>query len=312
MKPQRAAWTHTAKPFFLVGAPRSGTTWLQAMLGSHPEIYTGQETNFFATFASAEQSFLAPEGPFGSLLGLSTYLSREHLYEFFAELFWITVSSLAAPPRAIQYFLEKTPAHCFSARFILAVFPEARFIHLVRDSRSVVASMLTASQGWGAKWAPHTVDAACASWTLYVDAAHNIRNLVTEDGAFVEVRYEALRSNTLSELQALLQWLGLDPDALPAGVIETLSIESARQTNRLPGIARTALQGEAYPDGFIGSAPVSGEMAALTRLQRARVEWLTWPLLTKYGYTSGKPVITPVDRALMGRRVRSALKLRPL
>jgi hypothetical protein len=34
----------------IVGAPRSGTTWLQSMLGSHPDIATPQETDLFEVY----------------------------------------------------------------------------------------------------------------------------------------------------------------------------------------------------------------------------------------------------------------------
>lgn len=35
---------------FLVGSPRSGTTWVQRLLASHPQIQTGQESHLFAAY----------------------------------------------------------------------------------------------------------------------------------------------------------------------------------------------------------------------------------------------------------------------
>ncbi len=35
---------------------------------------------------------------------------------------------------------------------ILQLLPDAKVIHIVRDSRAVVASLLAASQGWGSEW----------------------------------------------------------------------------------------------------------------------------------------------------------------
>lgn len=32
---------------FIVGSPRSGTTWLQRLLATHPQIKTGQESRIF-------------------------------------------------------------------------------------------------------------------------------------------------------------------------------------------------------------------------------------------------------------------------
>ena len=37
---------------FVIGAPRSGTTWLQNMMGAHPEIVTPQESNLFSVYVA--------------------------------------------------------------------------------------------------------------------------------------------------------------------------------------------------------------------------------------------------------------------
>jgi hypothetical protein len=56
--PLRAPWTHEAGLDFLVGCPRSGTAWLQAMLACHPDIYTGPETPFFGAYHPVEREYL--------------------------------------------------------------------------------------------------------------------------------------------------------------------------------------------------------------------------------------------------------------
>ena len=50
--PRAVFWTNNVEMIFLVGCPRSGTTWLQAMLSSHPTVYTGPETQFFFSFST--------------------------------------------------------------------------------------------------------------------------------------------------------------------------------------------------------------------------------------------------------------------
>jgi len=155
---QRSAWTYNVDLIFLVGAPRSGTTWLQAMLACHPAIYTGPEMWFFATFGAAEREFLRPKD---RRVSLSEYLSKNDFYQIMAGLFWLSVSALPAPSVTPSYFLEKTTRHCFYANFILSTFTNAQFIHIIREARAVVASMLRASRGCGENWAPErTIDAA--------------------------------------------------------------------------------------------------------------------------------------------------------
>src|SRR5947209_5758409 len=141
--PARAPWTYDAELVFLVGSPRSGTTWLQAMLACHPEIYTGPETQFFGSYQPVEREYLREKD---GRCGISEYLDPSAFYRLIAESFWSVVSALPEPPRQPRYFLEKSPYDCVFAELILRTFPRARFIHLLRDARAVVASMLRISQ----------------------------------------------------------------------------------------------------------------------------------------------------------------------
>ena len=91
-----------------------------------------------------------------------------------------------------EWFLEKTPSHALYIPEIKQLLPDSRFIHLVRDCRDVVASLMTASQGWGASWAPSSVELAAAMWAQApVDAAKvAAKNLSPQE--FREIRYEDL------------------------------------------------------------------------------------------------------------------------
>ena len=60
------------RPLFIVGAPRSGTTWVQRLLLSHPAIRGGQESNFFCAFGPVLQMYRFGETP-GRLAGLPNY-----------------------------------------------------------------------------------------------------------------------------------------------------------------------------------------------------------------------------------------------
>ncbi|MEO1132551.1 MAG: sulfotransferase [Cyanobacteria bacterium J06639_1] len=148
-------WLRNATLIFVVGSPRSGTTWLQSLLASHPAIVSGPESHFFVSMRSLLQTF---EKPQDRKLGLSAYLSPDQFYEAIANLFLQAIAQLDLPAGDHRVFLEKTPHHSQYAKYILKAFPQAKFIHLVRDARAVVASSLRISQSWGRDWAPNTVD----------------------------------------------------------------------------------------------------------------------------------------------------------
>ncbi len=286
----RADWTRDLEVIFLIGAPRSGTTWLQAMLASHSAIYTGPETFFFGAFGAAEQDFLAPKE---RRVGLGEYLSADEFYGLMGELFWRSVSALPAPAGTPGFFLEKTTHHGEHGGFILKTFPRARFIHLVRDARAVVASLLRASQGWGKSWAPSGVRAATGVWSSLVRSSRSIKSLVPHPNQYTEVKYEDLRRAPEHRLAELFQWIGVEAD--PALVTRTVEDNVLFRVNgqgfsSIPAIAKNggASTAGTYPDGFFGPAPDSIENVDLSWLQRRRVERLAGDLLRDLGYLKGR------------------------
>jgi hypothetical protein len=80
---------------------------------------------------------------------------------------------------------EKTPAHVFHIDLIDEVFPEAQFIHIIRDARDVVRSLQNV------EWSPRRIRWSVGRWTDSVAAGRSAgRRLGT--GRYLEVRYEAL------------------------------------------------------------------------------------------------------------------------
>src|SRR5277367_1815524 len=70
----------TDAPVFVVGAPRSGTTWVQRILLAHPQICGGQESHFLAAFGYPMEMFDPPPAN-ERQVNLSTYWKREDFFE---------------------------------------------------------------------------------------------------------------------------------------------------------------------------------------------------------------------------------------
>lgn len=198
---------------FVVGAPRSGTTWVQLLLSQHPLVASCQETNLFSHYL----------GPLGKAwvsevssrrtreTGLRFLLSEEEflmLCRRFAE------EVLGRADRRVpgaEVVVEKTPAHVFAAPFIAELFPDAYFLHIVRDPRSVVSSLLHAGRGWGERWAPTGPAYAARVWRSHVEAGLRIPGFSER---YCEVRYENLGEDGPDQLDKMMEFLGLecDPD----------------------------------------------------------------------------------------------------
>jgi hypothetical protein len=115
-----------AQVIFIVGSPRSGTTLLENILGSHPEIADWYEPYYvWERFFSCEKDDVwRPRTPDERTKSL---IRKE--YRIFGD---------KSQKSAI---LDKSPGHVFNIPVIHSVFPEARWIHIVRDGRDVTLSI---------------------------------------------------------------------------------------------------------------------------------------------------------------------------
>jgi hypothetical protein len=156
------------KPIFVVGSPRSGTSVLGWCLGQHPNIITLEESgwmgdlainlaNYYQTgTARGDYSILSSmdveKGEFFSVFGKSINdlilrhrvdLNRkrwQHTAGPNAVMGPRTKSQLALNPKA--RWVDATPEYSLHICGLRKLFPEALFIHIVRDVTSVVRSML--------------------------------------------------------------------------------------------------------------------------------------------------------------------------
>ena len=110
-------------PIFILGLPRSGTTLLEQMLASHPQIGEGGEFHgFTAVCPDAEV-----EGNLGSLIGDRRSAFRRRIATEYLQAHAERFAS------AGKIILDKTLSHSIRAGFIAEVLPNARFVLIKRD-----------------------------------------------------------------------------------------------------------------------------------------------------------------------------------
>lgn len=298
---------------FLVGCPRSGTTWLQRLLASHPRIRTGQESHLFDFYIGpqlhrwADAMAHAATGRGG--VGIGCYLEEER---FLAATRAYMLQLLAPMREALapgELFLEKSPAHALYLPEIRRLLPEARVIHLVRDARDVVASLLAASRSWGAGWAPRTAGAAASLWIEHVQAARREAS-VFGPSRYLEVRYEELHAAPERTLERVGAFLGLawPGDTLPRAIRQNQPGE-ARATGGTPlpigGAFATARGVVQEPPGFVRRARPGAWKEDLSW----REQWTVWKmgreLMDELGYP-WRSALFPVLTRLAGLRPRRA------
>lgn len=153
---------------FLVGCPRSGTTLLQRMLDTHPEVAVAPETHFMRLFWRRRALYDPLERPDHFERLLRDIAARPEFIEMgldpahFQRVAWEgprTYDALLrllleqfASSRSVRVVGEKTPDHLVHMLPLKEFFPSARFVHIVRDPRAVVNSHRGVPWSKGSLW----------------------------------------------------------------------------------------------------------------------------------------------------------------
>lgn len=210
------------RPIFVVGVPRSGTTLLAAMLGAHPLIYSGPETDFFHFLdkldlarvtdpsrwpqAAAQCMFKWIQADWKPPVPAVFGHSEETLVELLgsrrpsAKAMFEALVWLEAQRKGALYVAEKTPRHILYLNQIWKVFPAARVIHVVRDPRDVATSMLRV--GW--EWGPRNFVEALLLWRAMDRKG---RRMIVGDKRAMTIRYEDLVGDPESALRKICEFV---------------------------------------------------------------------------------------------------------
>jgi hypothetical protein len=151
----------TIQPVFVVGTPKSGTSLLWALFDSHPAVLGLLETNVYrlgdsrtsADLASYLNSLVRRPEPIhpaftqdSDVASVRARIKAQRSLRLPQELLCAFVqigirSTHGHTSPKITHLIEKTPHHFLCAEAILADFPDARIIHMLRDPRDNYLSL---------------------------------------------------------------------------------------------------------------------------------------------------------------------------
>ena len=189
-------------PLILLGVSRSGTTLLRVILDRSPGIAIPDESFFVPLLARRHgrkidaAEFLDDVARVPTILewgltaaevaprvrsGMTTGEAIAAVFEAYAER--------AGKPR----WGDKTPMYMRHLSLLARLFPDAQYVHLVRDGRDAALSFLEMPEGTFTRtWAHPTTPAAFAClWRKEVEAARSLGREVGSE-RYLEVRYEEL------------------------------------------------------------------------------------------------------------------------
>jgi Sulfotransferase family len=207
------------RPIFVIGAPRSGTTMLRVMLSSHSHIYIPPESDFIPRLYLGRAR--TPMSRRRALRDLRVVLgNRRFLREWRGEpldpdafvdgLPELTPTAFldslyrtyAARHHAVRWG-DKSPIYTHYVPLLAEIFPDAQFVHIVRDGRDAALSALAAYRD------RFYVDIyfAARSWEHRVRAARVAGASLGPD-RYVELHYEELTVEPEAVLRSVCDFLG--------------------------------------------------------------------------------------------------------
>jgi hypothetical protein len=211
------------QPIFVVGAPRSGTTLLSAMLAAHSRLSCGPETNFFRFLARADVNslcepnswpdnaieFLFSGNSFGRPIPEHYDITKEEIRSYLREQSPSVAAILSAitelyMKKVGKYrWVEKTPSHLTYVHDIRTYFPESPIIRIMRDPRDVALSIIKTP--W--ERAPKNFGEAVLFWQKY---DRQSAAFFRSDKRSYTLYYERLIDSPESELKQLCSLIAED------------------------------------------------------------------------------------------------------
>ncbi|MDX2163392.1 MAG: sulfotransferase [bacterium] len=204
-----SAWQQLqGPPIFVVGSPRSGTTWMRNIFRAHPQVAAPPELALFTI----------QNGVLGLLhkyhrknAGFSKVMTRDEMISVIRSVV-ITLYEKFITPEHV-YFVEKTPNQIQWMTVMKEVFPEARFILIMRDGRDVSVSARAAAKGWGAESMSgygSSIARTAQDWKYNMEVGLAAAEVLKDD--VLIVRYEEIRHDPFTHYRKMFDFCGIPYD----------------------------------------------------------------------------------------------------
>lgn len=210
-------------PVFVIGAPRSGTSVLAWAIAQHEGFWTAGETDYlYALFGQGRLNRMWLDCGAGTD---RNWLARNGFDRGrFAEALGLGLSALMSAKANGRRWVDQTPTYTTMLTELAQIFPEARFVHIMRDGRSVVHSMINSQMP--STWATDFRD-ACRTWSWYVEKAAAFGSAAPD--RYLAVPYELLDEDPDELFRRIFTFLDARESEAPAAFVRTTRINSSYQ-----------------------------------------------------------------------------------
>ena len=193
-----------AKPLFLIGAPRSGTTMLARVLNSHPQVLMTDESAVILQLAT---NIAATRGRrIGNVLHGKSFRENwgrvlesnavELIYKFYNDV------AKQEGKQQLRYWGEKHPHFKKCLHFLEKEFPQAHYVYAIRDPRDTACSLAAMRE--------RPVDETMEGWSRFAAAYEKFIEKSSIKSRVVLVKYEEFVADYEAGAEKLFSQLDLD------------------------------------------------------------------------------------------------------
>ena len=233
-QPSEKGKSPVATHVFLVGFPRSGTTLLEQVLASHPQIEAMEERD---CLIDAATEFIAPADGLEKLAAIDDAgLAR------FRDAYWTRVAEAGIAPSK-PVFIDKMPLNTVFLCLVAKLFPDAKILFSQRDPRDVVLSCFRRRFAMNAQMYEFT---SLDSTAVYYDAVMELAALYRDKPplSICDVRHEDVVTDLDGETHRICEFLGVEFNPSMLQFAETarnrsIDTPSAAQVSR--GLSRDGI-----------------------------------------------------------------------
>lgn len=293
---------------FIVGLPRSGTTLLSTMLGSHHSLAITPKTNFFGPVNNVNHKTLTSQMFFDRLLdrqkapyleewGLETEKVIERLKENRSTSLAFSIKTLYeifARRWNKPFYGDGTASNLQHMAAISSYFPHSAFIHIIRDGRAQWLSEKKA--GWG--YPSHSINGACRWASLLQEARATAKSLP----AYIEIQYEDLLSRPRKTLELILDFIGLEWDDQVLHYQENAAILLENRRNSTTPNGRLRKQLHHLLDQPLDLSRIDAWKKEVSSIDIFLFNCFAWDQLQEHNYLKKNLLLSHTSKILRGGR----------
>ncbi len=206
-----------SNPIFIVGLRRSGTTLLNLMLNAHSKIHITYESGFLPKFYNHKEKY-------GDLSHIKN--QRKLLEEFYSQQrnwskddyppindvisnikettmdgIFSSMYELIANKYGKSRWGDKTPDFVEYLEVLSKMFPDAQFIHIIRDCRDIILSRQSL------KWFRHDIRIIAKEWSNSIKLGEEFSKTI-DSGRYKAIKYEDIICEPRTQLKNVCDFLG--------------------------------------------------------------------------------------------------------